>query len=308
MRAAFSESLVALAQKDPRVLLLTGDHGYALFDDFRKSCPQQYFNAGIAEQNMAGMAAGLAKAGYIPFVYGLSAFVPVRVLEQIKLDAAHDRLPVIFLGDGAGFVYSSLGTSHQSTEDIAVTRVIPSLTVLSPADRFEQKLCMKLAYEANTTVYLRMGKSDRGDIHTTEIDAPLGALLNVKQGKPGSPAFIATGSMVKTACEIAKAFYPDVSIWSTPSIKPIDTASVAAICQNSSVLVTLEEHSVYGGLGALVAEISSNTIPKRILRIGVEDRFSEFCGTYEYLLKEHGLDHLSVKGKIEHFFRSLNIV
>ena len=115
MRDAFSTTLVDLAKNDERVLLLTGDHGYALFDEFRKQCPAQYINAGIAEQNMVGMAAGLARLGFRPFVYGLSAFVPVRVLEQIKLDVAHDDLPVVFLGDGAGFVYSHLGTSHQST-------------------------------------------------------------------------------------------------------------------------------------------------------------------------------------------------
>ena len=119
MRDALSDALVGLAKKDPNVILLTGDHGYGLFDDFRRECPKQYINAGIAEQNMVGVAAGLARSGFRPIVYGLSAFVPIRVLEQIKLDVAHDHLPIIFIGDGAGFVYSHLGTSHQSTEDIA---------------------------------------------------------------------------------------------------------------------------------------------------------------------------------------------
>ena len=137
MRNALSDALVSLGKKDPNILLLTGDHGYALFDDFRRECPRQYINAGIAEQNMVGVAAGLARSGFRPIVYGLSAFVPIRVLEQIKLDVAHDHLPVIFIGDGAGFVYSHLGTSHQSTEDIACSRVIPNLSVYSPADRFE---------------------------------------------------------------------------------------------------------------------------------------------------------------------------
>src|SRR3954452_23155808 len=119
MRDAFSRSLIQAATADPRVLLLTGDHGYALFDEFRRVCPAQYINAGVAEQNMVGLAAGLAKGGLRPVVYGLSAFVPIRVLEQIKLDVCHEQLPVVFIGDGAGVVYSSLGTSHQSTEDIA---------------------------------------------------------------------------------------------------------------------------------------------------------------------------------------------
>jgi len=301
MRAAFSEALVRLAKADQRVLLLTGDHGYALFDDFRKHCPQQYFNAGIAEQNMVGMAAGLAKAGYIPFVYGLSAFVPVRVLEQIKLDIAHDQLHVVLLGDGAGFVYSHLGTSHQSTEDIAATRAIPHLTVLSPADRFEQTLCMDWAYQAKSSVYLRMGKSDRGDVHITPLNARLGSVLNVRKGRSGGPAIVATGSMLKTAVQLADTDIPDVAVWSVPALKPIDQECIASICANSSAILTLEEHSTTGGLGSLISEIAAECAPVRILRIGVKDRFSEKCGTYEYLLREHCLDIESVSKTIKIF-------
>src|SRR5436309_10704956 len=137
MRNAFASALIQAAQADPRVLLLTGDHGYALFDDFRQACPAQYLNAGVAEQNMVGVAAGLAKGGLRPVVYGLSAFVPVRVLEQIKLDVCYEDLPVLFIGDGAGVVYSTLGASHQSTEDVAALRAMPNLSILSPADDLE---------------------------------------------------------------------------------------------------------------------------------------------------------------------------
>jgi transketolase len=305
MRAAFSEALVRLAKADPRVLLLTGDHGYALFDDFRKNCPQQYFNAGIAEQNMVGMAAGLAKAGYIPFVYGLSAFVPVRVLEQIKLDIAHDQLHVVLLGDGAGFVYSHLGTSHQSTEDIAATRAIPHLAVLSPADRYEQTLCMDWAYHAKSSVYLRMGKSDRGDVHRAPLNLPIGDLLEVKSGLPGGLSFVATGSMVRTALDLAGTRYPDASIWSVPALKPNNTVQIAGLCAGSAAIVTFEEHSIIGGLGSLVAEVAAEHSPVRMLRIGVNDRFSEHCGNYEYLLREHGLDAFSVQEKVKAFVASL---
>jgi transketolase len=137
MRKTFSKKIAEMALADPRILLLTGDHGYSLWDEFRRVCPDRYINAGIAEQNMVGMAAGLARSGFLPFVYGLSAFVPVRVLEQIKLDLAHDKLPVVLIGDGAGFVYSYLGTSHQAAEDIAALRPIPNMQIFSPADRHE---------------------------------------------------------------------------------------------------------------------------------------------------------------------------
>ena len=305
MRAAFSEALVRLAKADSKVLLLTGDHGYALFDEFRRECPLQYINAGIAEQNMVGMAAGLARVGFKPFVYGLSAFIPVRVVEQIKLDIAHDKLAVVLIGDGAGFVYSHLGTSHQSTEDIACTRAIPNLSVYSPSDRFEVTACIELAYQANAPVYLRMGKSDRGDVHTAVPQGKPGSLVIAKQGIPGGIAFIATGSLVRTAVGLATANYSGATVWSVPFIKPIDRAQVISICAHSVFVVVFEEHSVMGGLGSVITEIASEFAPVRILRVGVQDRFSHYCGDYEYLLKEHGLDEPAIAQQIKAFLTAI---
>lgn len=306
MREAFSNALVRLALADPNVLLLTGDHGYALFDEFRKRCPDQYINAGIAEQNMVGMAAGLARVGFRPFVYGLAAFVPIRTVEQIKLDIAHDDLPVVLLGDGAGFVYSHLGTSHQSTEDIACTRAIPGLEVLSPADRFEMTASMDYAYTASRPVYLRMGKSDRGDVHGGPI-GPMqsGRLLKIRDGRADRPGLVATGSMVRTAADIAQEL--DLAVWSAPSIKPLLAEDVCAAARACNGLVTLEEHSVLGGLGAAVVEIVSEHQPTRVLRLGVPDRFSEYCGTHAYLLREHGLDTDSVHARVAAFARSAEL-
>jgi transketolase len=297
MREAFSNALVRLALADPKVLLLTGDHGYSLFDEFRKRCPDQYINAGIAEQNMVGMAAGLARVGFRPFVYGLAAFIPVRTIEQIKLDIAHDDLPVVLLGDGAGFVYSHLGTSHQSTEDIACTRAIPQLQVLSPADRFEMTAAMDYAYATVGPVYLRMGKADLGDVHTGPLDSLRpGRLLKVRAGRSDRPGLIATGSMLRAALDIATDL--DLMIWSAPFLKPLDLADVRTAAQVTNGLVTLEEHSVLGGLGAAVTEITSEHQPTRVLRIGVPDRFSEHCGTHAYLLREHGLDTENVRERV----------
>src|SRR5438067_9660316 len=196
MRNAFSSMLVQAARRDPRVVLLTGDHGYALFDDFRRTCPGQYLNAGVAEQNMVGVAAGLAKGGLRPVVYGLSAFVPVRVLEQIKLDVCYECLPVCFVGDGAGVVYSTLGTSHQSTEDMAALRALPHLGILSPADSAEMTACMRLAMLTAGPVYLRMGKADLGRVHAAEIDLSWVRLLPVRPGD-GPIAWVATGSLLQ---------------------------------------------------------------------------------------------------------------
>lgn len=301
MRDAFSNTLVALAKADPNVLLLTGDHGYALFDVFRRECPNQYINAGIAEQNMVGMAAGLARAGFRPFVYGLAAFIPLRVIEQIKLDVAHDNLPVIFIGDGAGFVYSHLGTSHQSTEDIACTRAIPNLAIYSPADRFELSACIYKAYNSKLASYIRMGKSDRGDIHKSALEKFSNMLINVYQASDSRVAIIATGSMVRTALNLVNEGFNQASVWSMPTIKPANVQQVVEICKAHDLIVTMEEHSVLGGLGSVIAEVASEFCPKKILRIGVQDCFSHYCGTYEYLLQEHGLDIDSIKSQIFQF-------
>jgi transketolase len=299
MRTAFSRALVDAARRDRRVLLLTGDHGYALFDEIRKVCPAQYLNAGVAEQNMVGVAAGLAKGGYRPIVYGLSAFVPVRVLEQIKMDVCYEELPVVFVGDGAGVVYSALGTSHQSTEDVAALRALPHLSILSPCDAAEMTACMDLALDARGPVYLRMGKAELGSVHADPPRLRWGQLLQLRSGG-GRLAWLATGSMVHTALAAARQ-YPDSPVWSAPCIKPIDEAAVASICAHHPVVVVLEEHSVHGGLGSLVAEVASARAPTHVCRIGIQDRFSKYCGTWTYLMEEHGLDLPGVLSQVERF-------
>lgn len=252
---------------------------------------------------MVGVAAGLAKAGFKPIVYGLAAFVPVRVLEQIKIDVCYENLPVILIGDGAGLVYSHLGTSHQSTEDIACTRAIPSLTVLSPVDRFEMTATMQLALQLTSPVYLRVGKSDRGDVHSGPIELQAGDLLPV--GASGKRiALLATGSMVRTAMELVTQGL-DADIWSVPSIKPLNQNRLRAIADRVDAVITLEEHSILGGLGACVAEELAAYRPLPVCRIGIEDRFSVYCGTWDYLLQEHKLDVTSVRARVENFLAAL---
>jgi transketolase len=298
MRSAFSKAIVAAAQKDPKVLLLTGDHGYALFDEFRQHLPNQFINAGIAEQNMVGVAAGLAKAGYKPIVYGLSAFVPVRVLEQIKMDVCYENLPVVFIGDGAGVVYSSLGSSHQSVEDIAVLRPIPNINILSPCDAKEMEYVMNYALAFDAPVYVRMGKSDVGSVHEASISVPIGGLVPVNTGSNKKFVFLATGSMVKTAQSLAKSL-GDFSVWSVPSIKPFDSRHISELATTAEIIIVLEEHSLVGGLGGMVAEIvSENSFGAKVIRFGINDRFSEKCGSYEYLLSEHGINQETLLEKI----------
>jgi transketolase len=283
--------------------LLTGDHGYSLFDEFRRECPDQYLNAGVAEQNMVGVAAGLAKGGLRPIVYGLSAFVPIRVLEQIKLDVCYESLPVIFIGDGAGVVYGTLGSSHQSTEDIAALRALPNMSILSPADRWEMAACMTMALTADGPVYLRMGKADLAEVHSSVPRLEWGKLFAVCEND-GPLAWIATGSMVGTALRLSQ-YCPESAVYSAPCLKPLYADAVAAICCQRRAIITLEEHSVYGGLGAAICEIAAAQAPVWVCRIGIPDRFSKYCGSYSYLLTEHGLDDGSILTQIDRFLAAL---
>ncbi len=300
MRQAFSDTLIKLASDDARVVLLTGDHGYALFDEFRQRLPGQYINAGIAEQNMVGMAAGLAKVGMRPIVYGLSAFIPVRVVEQIKIDIAHDNLPVILMGDGAGLVYSHLGTSHQSLEDIAVLRSLPNMSICSPADRFELKACMQFAYQSSSSFYIRMGKADRGDIHNEQL-ATVDRFHSVIDAgyMPTRLLFLATGSMVASARQLATMYFREADVYSVPVIHPLSTQQLLNLVNEARLIVTFEEHCDAGGLGSAVCETVSAHRPVRVLRLGSPHKFSSHCGTYEYLLAEHGLDTASLKSRID---------
>jgi transketolase len=304
MRNAFARALVEAGLADERVVLLTGDHGYALFDDFRRVCPKQYVNAGVAEQNMVGVAAGLAKAGFRPVVYGLSAFIPIRVLEQIKLDICYENLPVVLIGDGAGVVYGTLGASHQSTEDIACLRALPHVSILSPADAFEMASCMELALRSSGPVYLRIGKADLGPVHRRAPEVRWGQLVPVARG-PGPMAWVATGSMVQTAIT-ASANWPGSTVWSAPSLKPLSQNAVSALCRRFRVIVTLEEHSVFGGLGSAISEIAAACGLARVCAIGIRDRFSARCGSYSYLMNEHGLAPDQVQEQVERFLARMH--
>ena len=294
MRKALSDLLVQAALKDPRIIVMSGDHGYALFDDIRDKCPTQFMNCGVAEQNMVGVAAGLAKAGFRPIVYGLAAFVPIRVLEQIKIDVCLEELPVIFLGDGAGFVYSSLGSSHQCFEDIAALRALPNISIYSPADRFELMRCFHIALETAGPTYLRLGKADLGDVHQEGIKGDHADFVFPIAADGHENLCLATGSMVsiiKRAVENAGLAY---DLYSVARIKKMEPDRLLHLCTGRKRIVVAEEHSIYGGLGSVVADAIAGKISVKFDRIGIQDKFSGECGTYEHLLRYHGLDEMSV--------------
>lgn len=300
MREAFSNKLVELVKRDPNVYVLSGDHGYALFDSLRKEKPDHFLNAGVAEQNMVGVGAGLSKVGFYPIMYGLSAFVPIRVLEQIKIDFCYEQLPGLFIGDGAGVVYSHLGASHQSTEDISALRGIPHISILSPCDEHEFAACFDWALAQKSTVYLRMGKADLGNVHKAKLpQLSLEPIQVIDQ--QNTLAIYATGSMVKVCMNLIEAGQLKADLYSVPVIKAAQKIALQSFLKKYSHVITVEEHSIYGGLGDLVAAQAAELGTVKVKKIGIEDQFSERCGTYQYLMQEHGLDEQSIYKKITNF-------
>lgn len=291
MRDALSRFLVEAATADEQFLVLSGDHGYALFDALRASHADRFLNVGVAEQNMIGMAAGLAKVGYRPCVYGLAAFVPIRVLEQIKLDLCHARAPVILLGDGAGLVYSTLGVSHQCGEDIACLRPLPGIAIYSPCDEHELAACWQEARVADHPSYIRLGKADRPRVHASPLAGTEPVWTRAPAATQLAPLIVATGSMTSPATAFAGEH--GVACLSVPRIKPLPTAVVAAV-QASSKAIIVEEHAAAGGLFGAVAECvvadgkAGGCIS--VQHLGLASRFTETAGSYENALSEHALD------------------
>jgi transketolase len=290
MRDEISQILAKTALVDPNFYVLSGDHGYALFDEIRKVAPQQFINVGVTEQAMVGYASGMLKQGLKVLIYGLAAFVPIRVIEFIKMDICYENLPLIILGDGAGVVYSTLGPSHQSAEDIACTRSLPNINIFSPADKFEMSAVLKKAFSLNSPSYIRIGKSDKPTVHQNELILQEEvSLLSILNSNNNTDCIIATGSMLSTALTIAKRFKLDV--FSMPELTKLNANIICDQLKHFKNIFTLEEHSVSGGLGSVIAEvIAEGNLNSKLKRFGIKNRFTQKCGSYEYAIREHGLD------------------
>lgn len=304
MRAALSRLICQSAINDPRFVVISGDHGYALFDEIRAKRPDQFINAGVAEQAVVGLAAGLSRTGHKVLVYGLSAFIPIRVLEQIKLDICFSNLPVTFLGDGAGLVYSTLGASHHCAEDIACLRPLPNIQIYSPCDAFELESCYQEALSTSAPTYIRIGKSDRPAVHlnASGMTAPLFTFKN----NSSSTCLVATGAMVSQATVLAKKF--NVSAVSVPRVKPLVLNEIGELC-SFKTLVTIEEGSLYGGLYSTLAELLLNSShpPPRVHPIALKDKFARLCGSYQYALSEHDMSDEQLEGRIRNILQSTDV-
>lgn len=300
MRELLSDLIVSQASRDPNTIVLSGDHGYALFDGIRSAHPSQFINVGVMEQGMVGFAAGLAKTGHKPIVYGLAAFVPVRVLEQIKLDVCYSNLPIIFLGDGAGLVYSTLGSSHQCGEDIACLRPLPNIRVYTPADSRELDLCFKEAADGSGPAYIRIGKSDRpaveGGAPTTTAPYFSTTCMPTRTAGPNA-AIVSMSSMTSLGHAIAKEL--GIANLAVMRVKPWHDALVASL-RGFDRLIVIEEHSRWGGLASTVADAFAEagvTLP-RMKALTLQEKFAEKCGSWQYALSEHDLDDGQVRRRV----------
>jgi transketolase len=298
MRERLAELLLARARADQRFVVLSGDHGYALFDPLRQGAPAQFINVGVCEQGMIGYAAGLASTGQRPLVYGLSAFVPLRVLEQIKLDLCHPMHPVVMLGDGAGLVYSNLGTSHQCAEDVAALMPMPGLRIYSPSDEHELALCFAEAVDYAGPSYIRIGKSDRPAAHASTAEAAL-APHWVHPAAGAKACLVATGSMVGLCKDLGKEL--GLAALSVPLLKPLD-AGLAGLLAPFGKVITVEEHSLHGGLYSLVCEALVAGRPWAlpiVTGLALKEQFAQKVGSWQYALSEHGMDDAQIRARVQ---------
>jgi transketolase len=301
MRERLSDLLVRASIEDERFLVLSGDHGYSLFDALRKDHPSRFVNAGVAEQNMIGLAAGLTRVGFHPCVYGLAAFVPMRVLEQIKLDLCFSRAPVILLGDGAGLVYSTLGVSHQCGEDIACLRALPDIAIYSPCDEHELVACWNEARRSTVPSYIRLGKADRPAVHDSSPQDTEPVFTSGNQAQPGDSVVVSTGSMVGICTEWCRS--QGIACLSVPRIKPFPSQLIATIKPSRNVVV-VEEHCRAGGLWSAIVENCAlvrrdGRCTPNISPIALRAEFTHTSGSHQQALSEHDMSDDRVRERLQ---------
>ncbi len=294
MRDALLARLTKLAAIDKDIVLLTADLGFGVFEDFESKFPGQYFNVGVAEQNMTGLAAGLALEGKKVITYSIGNFPTLRCLEQIRNDACYHELNITIVAAGGGFSYGQLGMSHHATEDISIMRALPNMTVVVPSNPWEAGEAIDALIKNEGVGYLRLDKS-KGSQENTDDNFELGTALKISSEDDNDVCFFVCGGIIKEvieAVELLKEFKISASIISMHTIKPIDKTSIRAAVNNAKLLVSVEEGNIIGGLGSAICEycMDNQQIPRDFLRIGLDDKLSSFVGDQYYLRKQYKMD------------------
>jgi len=304
MRYAFIQELTELAEKDKNIILLTADLGFTVFEDFAKKFPNQFFNVGVAESNMIGLATGLALSGKTVFAYSIASFASLRPYEHIRNDICLHNASVVIVGSGAGLSYGDAGPTHFATQDISVMRALPNITILCPSDPFEVRWATREAAKLKSPVYLRLGKKGEPNLYNSPPKLKIGKGSWIKKGS--DLAIVATGNIVFNTLEAAKILEKSgivASVISMHTVKPIDKKLIQELAQIHDHMITTEEHTILGGLGGAVAEIISQMPDKKakLLILGLPDSFPEKLGSHDYLREVHGLTPNKLANRIKKF-------
>jgi transketolase len=297
MRDTFIKRLSELCETDDDLMLLTGDLGFGVFDDYRKRFPSQFLNMGVAEQNMTAVATGLALEGHTVFTYSIGNFPTFRCLEHIRNDVCYHNANVKIVSIGGGFSYGPLGPSHHATEDLAVMRSIPDLTVVSPCDHWEVTQATEAIAKLQGACFLRLDKSSGRPSLKDGEQFELGKAREVRSGS--DVTLIVTGGImeeVQDAADALSACGVEARILSIHTLKPFDEKSVIDAALQTGGVITIEEHTICGGLGSVVAEtlLDAGVMPKAFKRIALRSGFSSIVGSQKYLRKCYGLDAGSI--------------
>lgn len=292
MRSTFIDCLIRRARIDDRIFLITPDVGFSVLEKFAEEFPNRYLNVGIAEQNAIGVAAGLALSGKRPYVYSMVPFVTMRCFEQVRVDVAYMNTNVVLVGIGGGLTYGPAGATHHAIEDIAIMRALPNMTVCAPGDPIEALALLEQSFDHEGPIYIRLGRNGEPAIHGDDARIKLGKAVKITNGD--DLALVSTGNTLELAGRVVQALQEKgrkATLISMPTIKPFDHEAITSLLDRCMPIVTLEEHSIIGGLGSSVAEIiaeSGKGVTFR--RIGLPDEYSHTVGSQEYLRNHFGLN------------------
>lgn len=302
MRAAAIRTLTELAAHDPRIVLLTADLGFTVVDSFAERFPDRYWNVGVAEQDMVGMATGMAEAGLIPFTYSIATFSSLRPYEFIRNGPVHHRLPVRVLAIGGGFEYGTAGPTHHGVEDLALMRALPGLTVIAPADHEQAASAISATWDLPGPIYYRLGKDDRSVVPGLRGRFQLGSAQTVREGT-GGVVIVALGPVAREAVAAAETLAArgvDSRVMVVASVSPAPVEDLIRAFDLADEVVTVEAHSVVGGLGSLVSEIvAERRLGCRVVRCGVSMGPDGVGGSEAFLNARHDLDRIGIARTVE---------
>ena len=304
MRDTFVRTLVDLAKQDSNIELITGDLGFGVLKPFWETVPDQFTNAGIAEQHMTSMAAGMALTGKTVFTYSIGNFPTLRCLEQVRNDCAYHHANVKIVCVGGGFVYGSLGMSHHATEDLAIMRALPEVVVMAPGDAVEAAAATRAIANHQGTCYLRLGRGGEKSIHEELPNFTIGKALPIGEEYETSVdvTIFSTGAILDIACETVALLRQQglkVAQYSFPTVKPLDTDTIRKCAKQSRLLASIEEHNIIGGFGSAVAEVLADMgNSPRLLRCGISDEYCIRVGNQQFLRDVYGLNAPSIVEKV----------